>query len=201
MQVIRFPGEIVVVDTAEKANEAYQKLCTESIVGLDTETRPTFKKGVVHHVALVQISTWNTCYLFRTCKPETITPVKLLLENDKILKIGLSLKDDFHGLHRISDISPRQYMELQQYVTAYGIDEMSLQKVYAILFGKKISKAQQLSNWEAPELTPAQQVYAATDAWACLHIYKALQKEIIPDIYSMILPINKIVNPQKYIQK
>ncbi|MBQ8423646.1 MAG: 3'-5' exonuclease domain-containing protein 2 [Coprobacter sp.] len=201
MEIARFPGKIVVIDTDEKADAAYERLCREAVVGLDTETRPSFKKGVVHQVALVQISTWDTCYLFRLCKMSALHTIKRILESKKILKIGLSLKDDFHGLHRLDEIEPHHYIELQQFVAAYDIDEMSLQKVYAILFGRKISKSQQLSNWEAAELTPAQQQYAATDAWSCLHIYRALQGEHIPNIYPPVLPIIGTVDPKPFIQK
>ena len=124
----------------------------ETVVGIDTETRPSFRKGIMHNVALVQISTWDTCYLFRICRIYNIHAIKQILESTGTLKIGLSLKDDFAGLRRLSPIIPHHYIELQQYATAFGIEEMSLQKIYALLFGRKISNTQQLSNWEAPVL-------------------------------------------------
>ena len=155
LEVIKFPGKIVTVNTENEAYTAAESLMNETAVGIDTETRPSFRKGIMHNVALVQISTWDTCYLFRICRINNIHAIKQILESTGTLKIGLSLKDDFAGLRRLWPIIPHHYIELQQYATAFGIEEMSLQKIYALLFGRKISKTQQLSNWEAPELTKA----------------------------------------------
>ncbi len=202
MEIIKFPGKIVTVNTENEAFSAVESLRKESVVGIDTETRPSFKKGVIHSVALVQISTWDVCYLFRICRMKDVCGIRQILESTDILKIGLSLNDDFTGLRRLTPLTPHHYLELQQYATAFGIEEMSLQKIYALLFGKKISKNQQLSNWEAPELSTAQQLYAATDAWACLHIYKALKGEELPAEYREIWPIKKTRNSEKrFIQK
>ena len=97
------------------------------------------------------------------------------LKNEKIKKVGLSLRDDFHGLNSLTNVSPGNFIDLQQYIVQFGIVDMSLQKIYAILFGKKISKRERLSNWEAERLTEAQQRYAALDAWSCLRIYNFLE--------------------------
>ena len=201
MEIIKFPGKIVVVDTESDAEAALGELRKETVVGFDTETRPSFKKGTSHRVSLVQISTWDTCYLFRLCKINTIAPVKQLLESTTLLKIGLSLKDDFLALRRFGSIEPHCYLELQRYVGVFNIEDMSLQKIYALLFGKKISKGQQLSNWEAESLTPAQQAYAATDAWACLHIYRALRGESPAGVYPLVFPVEKHIDEKPFIQK
>ena len=100
--------------------------------------------------------------------------ITAFMENPEITKIGLSLKDDFHNLHKISEFNPEGFIELQQMVRDYRISDSSLQKIYGILFDQRISKGQRLSNWEASELTEAQQRYAAIDAWACLEIYNRL---------------------------
>lgn len=148
---------------------------THSIVGVDTETRPSFRKGTTHKVALLQISTHDTCFLFRLNRLGLPDFLEEFLQND-VLKVGLSLKDDFAMLRRRNTKDPRtgNWIELQDYVPRFGIEEKSLQKIYALLFGKKISKSQRLSNWEAEVLTEAQQAYAATDAWACVEIYNYL---------------------------
>ena len=197
LEVIKFPGKIVTVNTENEAYTAAESLMNETVVVIDTETRPSFRKGIMHNVALVQISTWDTCYLFRICRINNIHAIKQILESTGTLKIGLSLKDDFAGLRRLLPIIPHHYIELQQYATAFGIEEMSLQKIYALLFGRKISKTQQLSNWEAPELTNAQQLYAATDAWACLHIYKALKGEPLPTEYRKIFQTPQLKGIEK----
>ena len=104
-------------------------------------------------------------------------PVEDFLVNDKILKIGLSLRDDFGAMRKRTDIKPANFLDLQNYVGQFGIEDASLQKIYAILFDKKISKGQRLSNWEADVLTEQQKKYAALDAWACLKIYNQLNQD------------------------
>ena len=172
-----FPGRIFVIFTEAEARKAVDYLNTQTLIGVDTETRPSFKKGNTNKVALLQISTEDTCFLFRLNSIGLPDFLEEFLQND-ILKIGLSLKDDFNMLRRRNKKDPREgnWIELQDYVPKFGIKELSLQKIYAILFREKISKSQRLSNWEAETLTEAQQMYAATDAWACVRIYQRLQE-------------------------
>lgn len=172
LPVIMFPGAITLVDTASAAHEALRRLSKEKIVGFDTETRPSFRKGCCHKVALMQISTADRCYLFRLNRIGICADLKNFLENPDITKIGLSVHDDFHAISRTEEFSPQGFIDLQQMVKKYNIDDISLQKIYAIVFGRRISKGQRLTNWEADSLTPAQQAYAALDAWACLKIYR-----------------------------
>ncbi len=172
MPMVTYPGKIVVVDTPEKARLALKKLEREAVVGFDTETRPSFKKGVVHNVALVQISTAELCYLFRINQIGISERLGRFFENPEIVKVGLSLRDDFNALHRNNqELNPAGFVDLQDTVKDYRIKDSSLQKIYAIAFGERISKHQRLTNWEAAELSPGQQVYAAIDAWACLRLY------------------------------
>lgn len=166
-----FKGRIVLVQTAATAVKAMRFLMEQPIVGFDTETRPSFKKGQIHKVALIQLSTADTCFLIRLNRLGIFPELKKFLESDSVKKIGLSTKDDFHALNRLSPVEPKGFVELQQLVKTCGIGEASLTKIYALLFGKRISKGQRLTNWEAVELTEAQQRYAALDAWACLRIY------------------------------
>ncbi len=173
---VAFSGKIHLVRTPQEADRAIAYLKQFSLLGIDTETRPSFKKGLVNKVALVQISTENEAFLFRVNQTGLTLPLITLLENPQIAKVGLSLKDDFHKLHECAPFQPRGIIELQEYVWMFGIEEKSLQKIFAILFKQKISKRQQLSNWEADELTIPQQQYAAIDAWACLQIYNRLQQ-------------------------
>ena len=174
---VSFPGRIFVIYTEAEARKAIDYLNTHVLVGVDTETRPSFRKGAVNKVALLQVSTYDTCFLFRLNHLGLPDFLEEFLQND-VLKIGLSLKDDFAMLRRRNQKDPRMgnWVELQDYVASFGIEEKSLQKIYALLFQEKISKSQRLSNWEADVLTPSQQQYAATDAWACLNIYNRLQE-------------------------
>lgn len=178
MPKVVFPGRIIIIYTEDDARKAVAYLNRCSVVGVDTETRPSFKKGKVNSVALLQVATSDTCFLFRLNRIGIPDFLEEFLQND-VLKIGLSLRDDFNMLRRANNKDPRvgNWIELQDYVSRFGIQEKSLQKIYAILFGEKISKSQRLSNWEADVLTEAQQQYAATDAWATLRIYQRLNNE------------------------
>ncbi|MCM1310164.1 MAG: 3'-5' exonuclease domain-containing protein 2 [Bacteroides sp.] len=171
-----FSGRIELVQTPAAARKAIAFLMDQPVIGFDTETRPSFRKGDNHKVALMQLSTENICFLIRLNRLGIMPELKELLECENVLKIGLSTKDDFHVLNRIEPLSPKGFVELQSIVKEHGIGEASLTKIYALLFGKRISKAQRLTNWEATELTPAQQHYAALDAYACLRIFREIQK-------------------------
>ena len=175
MPLVNFPGYIHVIDAIPQVKSAVHVLRSVELIGFDTETRPCFKRGERHNVALLQLSTLSNAYLFRVNKIGIPQPLKDLLEDKDCVKIGLSTSDDFHQLTRVSDIEPQGFIEIQQLVKQYHITDMSLQKIYAILFQEKISKSQQLTNWEAPSLSDSQQRYAAIDAWACLRIYNHLQ--------------------------
>ncbi len=173
---VLFEGRIVVVETAGSAAKAVEYLKGESMIGIDTETRPSFQRGVVNKVALLQLSTLDTCFLFRLNKMGLPDCLKGLLEDRVQLKVGLSLRDDSHALHGRTVYKDGRYLDLQDYAASFGIMDKSLQKLYANLFGRRISKNQRLSNWEAVSLSRAQQRYAATDAWACLMIYNRLKE-------------------------
>ena len=164
-------------------------------MGVDTETRPSFRRGTVHQVALLQISTKDTCFLFRLNHLGLPDFLEDFLQND-VLKVGLSLKDDFAMLRKRNQKDPRfgNWVELQDYVPLFGIEEKSLQKIYALLFKKKISKSQRLSNWEAEVLTEAQQLYAATDAWACVEIYNFLEPLRVSGEYEIEKVIEENIN-------
>lgn len=175
LPTMTYPAEITVVDSAAVAHSALRVLAREKFIGFDTETRPAFRKGLKHKVALMQLSTADRCFLFRLNKIGICAELKAFLENPAITKIGLSVHDDFNVLRRSGDIDPQGFVDLQDTVKGYGITDISLQKIYAIIFGERISKSQRLSNWEADTLTKAQQDYAALDAWACLNIYQHLK--------------------------
>lgn len=176
MPKAQYQGPITIVISENEIKKVFNALKNYDAVGIDTETRPSFKKGRLHNVALLQISTQEHCWLIRLNRTGITNEVKDFLEDKNIIKVGLSLKDDFRLLNKSRQFKPESYVELQQYVGQFGIKEKSLQKIYAILFGEKISKTQRLSNWEAEELTEPQKRYAATDAWACLEIYNKLKE-------------------------
>lgn len=179
MPVVEYPGGIgavTVVDTAAKAARALRALNKCTHIGFDTETKPTFQRGGKQHkVALLQLSTDDHCFLFRLNREGIFEMARPLIENPDIIKVGLSVHDDFNSLRRRGEINPAGFIDLQDYAHTFHIADLSLQKVYAIIFGERISKAQRLSNWEAETLSQPQQIYAAIDAWACLKLYRYLR--------------------------
>lgn len=170
----QFRGEIIIVDNDDQVEAMCQYLSEQAILGFDTETRPSFKAGVSNRVALLQLSSAERCYLIRLCRIKLHTPILKLLCDPAILKIGADVRGDLHSLHQLRNFKEQGFVDLQHIAINWGVEEKSLRKMSAIVLGKRVSKAQRLSNWEASQLTPQQQLYAATDAWVCIKIYKKL---------------------------
>ena len=176
MPLAAFEHEVVLVDKPEQVVEAVSYLRTQPIVGVDTEARPSFQRGIHYPTALVQIASHERCYLFRLTHIGMPQELADFFADEQICKVGLAFKDDINGLRRRRNFVPANCVDIQKMVTQYGILDLGLQKLFAICFGKKISKSQQLTNWENSHLTPEQARYASTDAWATLLIYEDLLK-------------------------
>lgn len=170
-----YHGHISVVDKPDQALGAIATLRAAGIIGFDTETRPSFRRGEHHTVSLLQLSTLSETFLFRLNHIGMPECVLNLLEDEKVVKIGVSIHDDFLNLRKKFALEPRGFIDLQSYVKEFNIADNSLSRIYGIIFDKRISKGQRLSNWEAPVLTPHQQEYAALDALACLNIFYHLR--------------------------
>lgn len=173
---VLFPGKIIMIDKPEDTEAAVDYLLSQPLLGVDTETRPSFSKGHHYVVSLLQVSTHDTCFLFRLHLTGMTPAIIRLLEDRQIPKIGLSWHDDLLQLHKRAEFKAGYFIELQEVAKDFGIQDMSLQKLYANLFHQKISKAQRLSNWEAKELKDSQQLYAATDAWCCINLYEEFER-------------------------
>lgn len=173
---VLFGGRIFVVLSEREADRAVDYLLRQPILGFDTETRPSFRRGQMHKVALLQVATHDTAFLFRLNRIGLCDSVKTLLEDNRVVKVGLSLKDDMMQLQHRREFRQGTFIELQKEVQMLGVQDMSLQKLYANLLGGRISKTQQLTNWEADVLTEAQQRYAATDAWSCILLHEEIQR-------------------------
>ncbi len=170
-----FEGRIVVILSPGETEKAVDYLLSQPILGIDTETRPSFKKGHRHKVSLLQVSTHDICFLFRLNHTGLTPSLIRLLEDNTALKVGLSLHDDLQALRQRGNFRAGRFVDLQDHMKELGVEDLSLQKLYANFFNMKISKNQQLSNWEADVLTDRQKKYAATDAWACIKLYEELQ--------------------------
>jgi len=169
-----FEGDIIVVDNFRDVKKAAKILEGYPVIGFDTETRPSFKKGVVNKVAILQLATPDQVFLIRLNKVGLPVVIRKILANPEIIKPGIAIHDDIKALRAMKYFNPAGFVELQDYVKDFGIRNFSLKKLSAIVLGFRISKSQQLSNWEAPYLTEGQKIYAATDAWVSLKIYEHL---------------------------
>lgn len=171
-----FEGRIEVVLSESEAAKAVDYLLKQPIIGIDTETRPSFRKGVKYYVSLLQVSSRDICFLFRLKHTGMCESIIRLLEDTTIPKIGLSLHDDIRQLHEVAKFQPGYFIELQDKVKDFGVEDLSLQKLFANFFGERISKGQRLTNWEADILSESQKRYAATDAWACILLYEEMER-------------------------
>ena len=169
-----FSGKIITINQLVQMNGMGKHLCAQPFVGFDTETKPAFKKGQKHKVALVQVATASEAFLFRICKMGIPDDLVRLFEDENVLKIGVALRDDLAQLRNLRPFTPKGFVDLQPYVKQFGIQDNGLKKLVANILGFRISKGQQTSNWEEETLTDAQIEYAATDAWVCHEMYREL---------------------------
>ena len=183
---VRFEGRVIVIQSEGEARRAVDYLLRFPRIGIDTETRPNFRRGGMNPVALLQAATSDTCFLFRLNLIGLPSCLIRFLTDRGTMKVGLSLHDDWAQLRRRKEFTPVNDLDLQDYVKRLGIEDMSLQKLYANLFHQKISKSQQLTNWEADVLTEPQKRYAATDAWACLRLYDEINHLLSHRDYELI---------------
>ncbi|HEX2974901.1 MAG TPA: 3'-5' exonuclease [Bacteroidales bacterium] len=169
-----YKGEIVLVDNMEAFYDVIPRLKGSKVLGFDTETRPNFKRGKRNKVSLIQLSTGNLACLFRINKIGLPDELLDILSDPDITKAGVAIHDDIRFLKTIRKFNPAGFIDLQPFVKDYGIQSSGLKKLTAIVLGFRISKRQQVTDWEAEQLTEAQMIYAATDAWVCHEIYLKL---------------------------
>lgn len=194
LELASFPGTIEVIDTDGDAfHRALRYLKRQRVLGFDTETRPTFSpEQHANGTALLQLSGSGKAFLFRLKTLGLPRPLASILANPSIIKVGAATLDDVRGLQKLTKFAPKGFVDLQNIVWEYGIRDKSVKKMTAIILGVKISKAQQLSNWEAEHLSESQQRYAATDAWVCREMYLKL-------IHSQKHPLTpEQLHPERY---
>jgi ribonuclease D len=171
-----FEGKVSVITEVDKLEKVKHEIEKHQIVGFDTETRPSFKRGQVYKVALLQLAIPNKVFLIRlhhTGLPDAVTSI---FENPRIVKAGVAIHDDIKSLQKINKFTPAAFVELATLARSFGLQVESVKKLAGLLLGIRISKSAQTSNWEVPTLTEKQIDYAATDAWVCLEIYSKLMK-------------------------
>ena len=182
---VSFPGKIIVVLSEPEAERAVDYLLAQPVLGFDTETRPSFKKGVRHKCSLLQVSTADCCFLFRLNYIGLCPAVRRLLEDTTVTKVGLAWSNDAHGLRELGEFNMGTFVDLQ--ARKIGIEDQSLMKLYANVFGERISKREQLTNWERDVLEESQKRYAAIDAWACVRLYCEFKRMLERDDYELVI--------------
>lgn len=178
LEYASFPGKIYIIDgVGSEFNRAIAYLRSQKVIGFDTETRPCFGPNQPRYgVALLQLSGPGKAFLFRVNRLGMHRRLCSLLADKKIVKVGAAIHDDIRGLQKLHEFDPAGFVDLQKIVADYGIRDKSVKKMTAIILGFRISKTQQLSNWEADALSDSQCKYAATDAWVCREMYLKLMK-------------------------
>ena len=169
-----FRGEIVLIEDMAAFNETFPRLVGSTVLGFDTETKPSFKKGKKNKVSLIQLANDELACLIRINKVGMPPQLTELLADENVIKAGVAVHDDIRFLKSVRGFEPLGFVDLQKFVRDYGIQVSGLKKLAAIVLGFRISKRQQVTDWEADQLSEAQIVYAATDAWVCQQIYKKL---------------------------
>ena len=189
---VDFYGKIYVVTSPAEAEHVVDYLLSQPVLGFDTETRPAFEKGRHYRCALLQVSTRTDCYLFRLNMIGLCPAVVRLLGDKTVTKVGLAWNNDMLSLRELGHFERGHFIDLQDMVRQLGIEDQSLVKIYANLFGERISKSERLSNWERPDLKESQKVYAAIDAWACVRIYNEVNRLLTTGDYElMVRPAEK----------
>ena len=178
LELIQYEGPIHLIDSIGAFEKEIDRIALEPVLGFDTETRPSFKKGKLYPTSLIQISSLEQSWILRVSRIGYPKRLLKLLSGELPMKIGVGLQDDLRRLRADFQFEPKGFLDLQNYVQAFHIDEKGLKKITGIVLDRRISKSQQVSNWDADHLTEKQLRYAATDAWICLKIYNSLRASI-----------------------
>jgi Ribonuclease D len=177
MEIAAFAGDIKVISTQnEDFEEAIEYLSSQHFIGFDTETKPCFIPKVPRNrMAILQLATHERAFIFRLQQLGVPNKLAELMSNPFVMKIGAAVHDDIKGLQGYTQFTPKGFIDMQKLCDEFGIEEKSVRKMAAIILGVRVSKSQQLSNWESSQLSDAQLRYASTDAWVCLRMYEELK--------------------------
>jgi ribonuclease D len=174
LELDKYNGETILVDTDAELEKACSEIEKCAIIGIDTETKPSFRKGQMNTVALLQISTDKKAYIVRLKKVKMSKRLADIFTNEAIQKIGIAIFDDLKDLKKIIPFTDKSVVDLNLLAPKLGFENIGAKKLSALVLGFRISKRQQVSNWELEKLSQAQIDYAATDAWICREIYLKL---------------------------
>lgn len=178
LEIGAFKGDIILIDHPGLLADAVQELRKFSYVGFDTETRPAFRKGIFHQVSLLQLATPDVAFLLRLNQLGLPPMIQHILEDPRIVKVGAAVRDDLKALRKLApSFSPNSFFDLNEELKRIGFLNVGVRNLSAMVLNIRISKSEQVSNWEGEKLTEKQMLYAATDAWACLEIFRELYRK------------------------
>ena len=172
----KYSGPIKLIETKKDLDNACQEIIKCPIIGIDTETKPSFKKGQINSVAILQLATDKIVYIIRLKFVEINQALASIFSNTNIVKVGIAVNDDLKDLKKLFFFEDQNVIDLNILASKLGFESIGAKKLSALVLGIRISKRQQISNWESKFLTNAQIDYAATDAWICREIYLRLTK-------------------------
>jgi len=177
LPLLKYEGEIILINDHKELNNALNEIEKHGRIGFDTESKPAFAKGEYNPVSLLQVAIPDKVYLIRINKTGFTERLSKLFADDSYLKIGISIRDDIKDLQYLKKFEPKGIIEINTLAGDLGIEQQGVRNLSAIFLGGRVSKNQQVSNWENTQLTQPQQVYAATDAWVCFEIYHLLERK------------------------
>lgn len=177
LELKKYSGKVLVIDSKKLIKNSCEEIKKNNIIGIDTETKPSFQKGIKNRVSLIQIATVKNVYLFRINKIEFPDELLAIFSDIKIIKVGIAIHDDVKDLKRIKNFKDRSFVDLNNLAKDFGFISIGAKKLSALVLGIRISKKQQLSNWETELLSTKQIDYAATDAWICREIFLKIKEQ------------------------
>ncbi len=177
LELKKYSGKVLVIDSKKLIKNSCEEIKKNNIIGIDTETKPSFEKGIKNSVSLIQIATVKNVYLFRINKIEFPDELLDIFSDITIIKVGIAIHDDVRDLKRIKNFKDRSFIDLNNLAKDYGFISIGAKKLSALILGIRISKKQQLSNWETDRLSTKQIDYAATDAWICREIFIKIKEQ------------------------
>jgi ribonuclease D len=171
LPIQRYEGETVVVGSPAELERAREDFAQEALVGIDTETRPAFRKGESYPPSLVQVATAKAVYLFQIQQQDCSSVLKGLLDSESVVKAGVSLAYDLRQLKQVFPFDEKAVVDVGWAAKRQKLEQTGVRNLAALFLGMRIPKGAKTTNWSSRTLSPQQIAYAATDAWVCRQLY------------------------------
>lgn len=171
LPLTRFTGPIHLIQKNSQIGPAVEALLRETVLGVDTETRPSFRRGQFFPPALLQAATDRAVFLFQLAKIDPARVLVPIFEEPRVVKVGIAFTQDVKELQALCPFRAENIVDLSILARKAGLIHTGLRNMTGMFLRARISKAAQVSDWSAPTLSKAQIEYAATDAWITRELY------------------------------